>query len=363
MSRGDGPLGDDRPSEAVLDELLAMFQADDRADGADIDLESPEVDELLSGPKFTVVDEDELPDVSYLDELPVEDDGDRSVEDAKHPGGKEPVFIDDDSKLAEVVGSAEAARATGIEPKLRQRRAAVRKAQGPRRLRWVLLAVAVLVLVIGGLAVLGSPLFAIEDIEVSNAVYSREALAPIVEDMEGEPTLRLDTGAFEERIERIPWVEDARIRTGFPDSASIEIRERRPAATFRGADGAFRVIDDDGRVLDVVGGQPADLLLVRSDDPPDTPAGDVAPDGFTVAATMAGALTPSVRPATESVDVANDGSDVRLRLVGGTEVLFGPGEDLADKLVRLETVIDMVSERPPARIDVSTEDVTVQESG
>lgn len=372
-----GSLGDDRPSEAVLDELLRMFQVDDLTRGADIDLDSPEIEELLSGstprPRLTNVDDEHHgphADDSHAgyrfgpqdvnDEKSAGEGSASERDQAESAAERQRVFIDDDSKLGEIVGSAEAARATGIEPKLRQRRAAVHKARGRKRLRWVVAVFAVLILVVAGLAVLGSSVFSIETVSVSDAVYSRDELQPIIDDLTGEPTLRADTGGFEERIERIPWVEEARVDTKFPDSASIEIRERVPAATFQGGDSRFRVIDNEGRVLDVVDGQPVDFMLVRSENPPSPEAGEFAPAGFVAAAAMARALTPSVRPITEVIDVANDGSDVRLALTGGTEVRLGSGDDLVDKLARLETVIDMDTDRLPARIDVSTDKVTVQ---
>lgn len=388
-SPGRGRGGDDRPSEAVLDELLRMFQVDDYSRGADIDLDSPEVEELLtpsaprprptvstSGQRGTgnqpqsgvtseatprapdVVVIDDLADVPYVHDV-VDDDADAGT---AFPGELQRVFIDDDSKLGEVVGSAEAARAIGIEPRLRQRRAAVRKAKGRKRLRWAVAAVAAVLVVVGALAALGSSMFSIDDVSVSNAVYSRDELAPIVDDLTGEPTLRADTAAFEERIEGIPWVDEARVDTKFPDSASIEIRERVPAATFRGGDGRFRVIDSEGRVLDVIDGQPVHLMLVHSENPPNPEPGEFTPAGFVAAAAMAQALTPSVRPVTEVIEVANDGSDVRLRLAGGTEVRLGAGDDLVDKLARLETIIDLDPQRLPARIDVSTDQVTVQQT-
>ncbi|MEJ7721214.1 MAG: FtsQ-type POTRA domain-containing protein [Ilumatobacteraceae bacterium] len=262
-----------------------------------------------------------------------------------------------------MVGSAEAARASGIEPKLRERRDSVRKAHGRRRLRWVALAVFVVLVVVAGLAVLGSSWFSIKEVDVGGAVYSRDELAPIIADIEGTPVLRLDTGGYEDRIREIPWVEDVRVTTHFPDRAAIEVRERVPVATFAGGDGRFRVIDREGRVLDMVDGQPADFLFVRSDEPPNTGLSDYAPPGFVGAASIATAFTPSVAPLVEVVEVANDGSDLRLALTGGTEVRLGDTQNLADKLVRLETVIDGRVGALPARIDVATSDVTTSESG
>jgi cell division protein FtsQ len=303
-----------------------------------------------------VIEADDLPDVVAVGDSP-----DPAVAAGRE--GRNPVFIDDDSKSFEVVGSAEAARASGIEPKLRERRDAVRKAHGRRRLRWVALAVFVVLVVVAGLAVLGSSWFSIKEVDVGGAVYSRDELAPIIADIEGTPVLRLDTGGYEDRIREIPWVEDVRVTTHFPDRAKIEVRERVPVATFAGGDGRFRVIDREGRVLDMVDGQPADFLFVRSDEPPNTGLSDYAPPGFVGAASIATAFTPSVAPLVEVVEVANDGSDLRLALTGGTEVRLGDTQNLADKLVRLETVIDGRVGALPARIDVATSDVTTSESG
>ena len=144
---------------------------------------------------------------------------------------------------------------------MRDRRIAVRRAAGMKRLRWVLLAAVVVVVVVAVLAVLGSGLFAIDDVEVEGAVYTDpDALAAVVAGLEGSPVLRADTDRAERDLEAIPWVEDARVTTDFPHGAKIEIRERAPAATFEGQDGRFRVIDTHGRVLDVLDAQPVEYL-------------------------------------------------------------------------------------------------------
>ena len=48
--------------------------------------------------------------------------------------------------------------------------------------------------------------------------------------------------------------------TDFPNGAKIEIRERRPTIAYLAADGRYRVLDSDGRVLDVIAGRPVDYL-------------------------------------------------------------------------------------------------------
>ena len=131
------------------------------------------------------------------------------------------------------------------------------------------------------------------------------------------------------------------MHTDFPDGAhDRDPRARHRWPTFEGADGEWRVIDDDGRVLDVLDSQPVDYVLVLSADPPSSTAGQFAPQGFGAAASLVQALTPELRARAQSVSVTPDGSDLRLLLDDGAEVRFGAAQDLVTKLVRLQTRLD-----------------------
>src|SRR4029077_13477556 len=172
------------------------------------------------------------------------------------------VFIDDqDVGLGETISLADASSATRIEPRMRERRIAVKRSAGRKRLRWALVAGVIVVVVVAALAVLGSSLFSIESVDVEGAVYTdTSALTKVVDELRGAPVLRADTDAAEHQLEAIPWVESARVTTQFPSSATIELRERTPVATYLGPDGRFRVLDGKGRVLDVLASQPVDYL-------------------------------------------------------------------------------------------------------
>ena len=398
--------GPDAPSAEVLDELLRAFSADvtDRAKLQQIDLASPEVEELISGnpsalspqpeaedettvltpasrgdvpaepevelgapsddrptPATIVISaEDELPDAVYL----AAGDPLLQVTSTVGPptvtGGGERVFIDDASGSdGNVLTMEAAATATRIEPRLRERRIAVKRAASRKRLKWLLIVVGLVAIVVATLAVLGSGLFAIDDVEVEGAVYSDPtALEVVVEDLQGTPVLRADTAEAERTLERIPWVENARVTTYFPDRARIEIRERRPVAFYQAEDGSFRVIDPDGRVLDVLPAQPVDYLPVTSSALPAIGAGEFAPAGFRAAASLVDALTPGMRAIAASVTVAPDASDLKLLLTDGVEVRFGAGTDLVAKLVRLQTWLDIGRDGAVSSVDVSTDEVT-----
>ena len=349
----EAPQPEDEPEEgsaAAIDPLLHPTVPD----------EAPSEPEATGGRTIVIAAEDGLPDaVTVAGSL--EPGAGVSAADRVSAAGlgadASTVFIDDTAGA----GRADATSATKIEPRFRQRRIAVRRARGRRRLRWIIAATVVVLLVVGGLAVLGSSWFAIADVEVDGATYSRgDVLDAVVEDLRGSPVLRADTERAEAELEAIPWVLDARVTTEFPNGARIEIREREPVVAFEGPDQRFRVIDRQGRVLEIVQGQPVEYLRLNSPNPPDVRPGASAPSGYSAAASLVDALTPSMRALARSVSVTPDGSDLRLQLVSGAEVRFGRGDDLINKLVRLQTILTTSEVERPSLIDVSTAQVVVR---
>ncbi len=299
---------------------------------------------------------EDLPDAVYLDGgLGLDDDSGT-------------VFIDDDG-----TGDALAikdATAPGIEPRLRQRRIGVRRAASRQRIKWVVLGALGIAVVLGVLTVLGSGWFAIDDVDVSGAVYTdKNRLQLVIDELDGTPVLLADTDAAEQELEAIPWVEDARVRTHFPNSATIEIRERTPVATMAGVDGRFRVLDAKGRVLDVIDGQPVAFILLSGPSTLDLAAGQFAPVGPSWAAALVPKLTPTIRPRVLSIEVTDDGSDLVMNLAPGEgdqqttpiRVRFGSAigdSDQIEKLVWLEDLLDDPPEGPITEFNVSTNEVT-----
>jgi cell division protein FtsQ len=198
-------------------------------------------------------------------------------------------------------------------------------------------------------------------VSVEGNVYTdRVRLQAVIDDLVGTPVLAADTQDAERELEAIPWVDQARVRTDFPHGVTIEIRERVALATYAGPDGQFRVIDSDGRVLDVITGQPIAYVLITGPDPVDRQAGEYAPVGYGAAAKLVQGLTGSVRGRVQSIDVTADGSQLRLLLDDATEVRFGAATDLVTKLVRLETALGEIGDQVVRVIDVSTAEVVVQ---
>lgn len=346
-------------SKDIVAELSAAFSDRDAGDrhAGDGD-DDPTDDETAPTARSTIAigGDDEFPDAKYLDqELDGEPDDDSGT-----------VFIDDDGTGDAI--AAKDATGRGIEPRLRQRRIGVRRAEGRRRLKWAAIVGALFVVVVGILAILGSSLFSVSDIDVTGLQNADAAeVEAVVADLRDEPVLLVDTDEAEDRLEAISFVEDARVRTDFPDSVSIELRERVPVATVQGTDGQFRILDADGRVLDVIGGQPVAFVLISGTNPLDLPEGEYATQGYASAASIVTKLTPAVRSRLVSMSVTPDGSDLRFVLSNepgeNIEVRLGVAitdDDQIQRLVRLERTLDDALGSDTTVIDVSTSETTEQ---
>jgi len=295
------------------------------------------------------ITDDDLPDAVYIE-------GDL---DARSSAGRR-VIIDDDD--ANVVSASGRDLRHQMENRVRDRRAEIRRRIVNRRTARFGVIVVVALIVVGVLTLLGSSLFGIrrESVQVTGAVYTDPvALEAVIDQAVGTPVLLFDTDAARDQLEAIPWVDTALVRTDFPFGLRIDLREREPVLSYPGPDGLFRVLDAEGRVLDVIDGWPFEYLLLISGDSPNLPAGAYAPVGHVGAARLADVLTGTVRDRVAELRVDAAGTDLQVVLDDSTRIRFGAARDLFDKLVRLETVFTASSPPAGSVIDVSTDEVTV----
>ncbi len=253
--------------------------------------------------------------------------------------------LPDAVELSEVLPEVGAPK---IDPRLRRRRIAVRRAAGRKRLVVAVVLAFVILLVLGALVVLASPLFGVRDVEVSGAVYTTPAeLAQVLDPLDGKPILTLDTEAVVVDLEALPWVRRARVQTEFPSTLHVEISERVPVAAYAGGDGRWRVIDREGRVIAIIpdGAQPADYLPIEATGP-DVAAGQPAGDLYRVAGELALSLPLEVRNVTRSITLTANG-EIGLRLTSQTVVSFGQPTDLRRKLTVL---IELLRENDPSSL-------------
>jgi cell division septal protein FtsQ len=294
---------------------------------------------------LSIVDDDG-PDSVYLD-------GDLNPGGARH----RVVIVDDGAD-----GQPRATRSAS-ETRLRARRIAVNRQAGRRRLRRLVVLAALLLVAVGLLASLGSSSFGVReaDVRVSGNVYTDQvALRAAIDSVIGTPVILVDTEALEAEIEAIPWVDEASVRTDLPYGLVIDISEREPVLSYPGPDDLFRVLDGEGRVLDVIDGWPFEYLLLVGVEPPALAAGEFAPPGYVGAATLGRTLTGSILDRVSLVQVDEAGNDLVVVLDDDTEIRFGAARDLFAKLVRLETVYASGAASSAAVIDVSTDEVTIR---
>ena len=265
--------------------------------------------------------------------------------------GKKRVVISDDSEVIDRKSSRNPS--DNGASRFRLRRIAVRREEGRRRLRWFTvlgLGIAGIILV---LLLLTSPLLSVRKVEVEGVVYANpELVASIVDSIDGEPILTVDLDAAEEKLLMIPWVRQARVSMHLPSRVTIEVVERAPIAFFRSVDGFNRVIDRDGRVLDVIEGDPVDFTPIIGTGP-NLSAGQNTEQPFLGAAELINALPSELRSRLLTVTVSPEG-EVSLALTNDVEVLFGRPDDFQAKLVGVVNEIKRQGSRRYAIIDVSS---------
>lgn len=285
------------------------------------------------------------------------DDSEELVTTKKAPitkvdsSGKKRVVISDDSEVIDRKSTR--SDSDNGASRFRLRRIAVRREEGRRRLRWFTVVGLMIGVVIIVLLLLTSPILSVRKVDVEGVVYAdTDLISAIVESVKGEPILTVDLDAAERKLLAIPWVRQARVSMHLPARVTIEVVERSPIAFFRSVDGFNRVIDRDGRVLDVIEGDPTDYTPINGTGP-NISAGKTVEQPFLGAAELINALPAELRARLLTVTVSPEG-EVSLALTNDVEVLFGRPDDFQVKLVAVVNEIKRQGTNRYAVIDVSS---------
>lgn len=239
-----------------------------------------------------------------------------------------------------------------IDPRIKDRRVAVVREEGRRRLR-VVVALAV-VLALGGAAFAAtrSPLMDVDRLAVTGTEHTPLAEVRAAAGTDANPQLAdFDTGAARRRIEALPWVLSATVARDWPNGVRVAIVERTPVAAVPGRDGWARV-DVAGRILDVVD-DPRPLVAIAAP-PARRIAGRTIPAALHPALAVAAALdtesSHALRESVAAVAVAGEGSaaQVGLQLLAGGSINLGDASAIEAKVVAAATVLQTVS---PAAVD------------
>lgn len=237
-----------------------------------------------------------------------------------------------------------------IDPRIRQRRIAVRREEGRRRLRLLVGLATVTGLVFSGWAATRSPLLDVDGIDVVGALRTqREELVAASGISFGQAMVDIDEAGAVAGVSSLPWVLTASVARRWPDSVVIEIVERAPVAAAPAADG-WAVVDATGQVLALVASSPSDLLAldgIAAAGPPGSVLGGSAAELLAVAA----AVPTELRPLVTAVQAGDQGG-VELRLQPAGTVRLGPPRQLAEKFRAALTVLGQVDTQSLATLDV-----------
>lgn len=247
-----------------------------------------------------------------------------------------------------------------IDPRIRQRRIAVKREEGRRRLRVLVSVAAAVATGAAGWLLTRSPLLDVDHVRVEGAVHVRPAAVVAAAGLRrGMAMTDVRDRAAAARVSRVPWVATAKVRRDWPGTVVITVRERKPVATVRAVGGGWMLVDRTGRFLAPVP-TPVDALVAIEGTPPaGRPGGRLAPPAMGALA-VAAAIPPERVGQTRVVALLADGTiELRLVPVGagpGGVVRFGPPDRIREKLVATYTVLDNTDRRGLAVLDVTVPD-------
>jgi cell division protein FtsQ len=248
-----------------------------------------------------------------------------------------------------------------MDPRIEERRAAVARRQGRRRLAGLLAVVLVLVLAVDGWLVLHSRLFSVRVVHVAGAVHTPAGQVLAAAGLADQPAeLSLDTAAVAARVEGLPWVARATVTRDWPDGASIVVTERVPVAAVSGP-GGWAEVDRTGRVLAWVTTPPAGLVHVGGQWAAG-PAGTEVPALADAALEVAASLPPAFAGQVTEV-VAQTTGQVDLALSSPVTVDLGTATQLRAKYEDVAAILAGATLHAGAVIDVSVPDSPVVTGG
>jgi cell division protein FtsQ len=236
-----------------------------------------------------------------------------------------------------------------IDPRIRERRIAVQRALGRRRLRILIVCSSAIVALGLAFLVVHSPMLDVDRVRVVGThqlsiadVRSAARVHP------HSPMFSVNAGAVAQRVEQLPWVERATVHRDFPGTVRIVVEEYTPTAYVR-AGNSVVLIARTGRAIARVPHAPAGIVEVRGVRSPPN-AGELLspPEAANVVPRLPLALAQQVG----AIDVG--GSGVSLVLTRGGTIRFGNTDDVTAKAAAALAVLAQHGNAPFGYIDVST---------
>jgi len=224
---------------------------------------------------------------------------------------------------------------------MQERRIAVAREEGRRRLRILLAIIAVLSLTGGLFIALRSPFLDVDRLEITSGPHtSPQDITAAAGVPKHRALVDVDTASVARRIRTLPWVHSVRVTKQWPATVRIDVVERVPAAAVPAAAGGWALVDGGGRVLARVAAPPPDLAPVVDVAPVGAP-GTTVWQSVRPSLAVAAALPRSLVERVAGVGPAPDGG-VQLHLKPQGLARLGPPTNLAAKLSAVVVLVDHV---------------------
>ncbi|MEW2008522.1 FtsQ-type POTRA domain-containing protein [Microbacterium sp. NPDC078814] len=218
-----------------------------------------------------------------------------------------------------------------------------------RRITWLSVVGAIVLLIGGSVAAAYSPLFAVERITVTGTTTIDPAVIEgALADQMGTPLALVDTSEVKAALLAFPLIETYALEARPPHDLTVRIVERTPIGVIE-SDAGFTLVDAAGVALSTTEERPAGQPLVEVE-------GGVDSSAFRSAGLVVRALPADIRSALTGVR-ASTADDVTLTLDSGLTVVWGSEEDSALKALALSAAL--VKNPTASSIDVTSPDVAV----
>lgn len=218
-----------------------------------------------------------------------------------------------------------------------------------RRITWLSVVGAIVLLIGGSVAAAYSPLFAVERITVTGTTTIDPAVIEgALADQMGTPLALVDTSEVKAALLAFPLIETYALEARPPHDLTVRIVERTPIGVIESGAG-FTLVDAAGVALSTTEERPAGQPLVEVE-------GGVDSSAFRSAGLVVRALPADIRSALTGVR-ASTADDVTLTLDSGLTVVWGSEEDSALKALALSAAL--VKNPTASSIDVTSPDVAV----
>jgi len=239
-----------------------------------------------------------------------------------------------------------------IDPRIRDRRVAVRRAEGRRRLRFLAVCLGLVVTAVAAWGLTRSPLLDLDHVRFEGVAG---ADAAEVDDAAGLDTgmamFDLDLGAVERDIAALSWVASAKASRDWPGTVRVEVETRQPVAVLGLPSGPSMLVDAEGVIVRTA---PADVDLARI-----AMAATVEPGETETAAlpaiAVAIAIPDDLRTWIDAITL--DGSTLGLDLIGTARVHLGGSDFVTDKLAAVRSLLDGIDLTCLDLIDVAVADL------